>query len=202
MSGLAPTQGSPDRRAGELLQQATTLTTRETGIAAMLGLNGEALSTIAPLLASILSGALGDDAAREAVRSEALAVFSQDAEALNAALTDIFATAAKDYAPGREITALLFARGIHALMAHRVSHALWRSGREDMAMATKTVLGRAFATDIHPAARFGRGIWLDHGLGFVVGETAVVNSVAGHPNCRSNMAKSWRAPRSLRTNRM
>nr|WP_252192870.1 serine O-acetyltransferase [Rhizobium sp. CSW-27] len=44
----------------------------------------------------------------------------------------------------------------------------------DLALALKALFGRAFSTDIHPAARFGRGIWLDHGLGFVVGETAII----------------------------
>ena len=72
------------------------------------------------------------------------------------------------------MTTLLYSRGIHALLAHRVSHALWLAGRRDMALAVKTVLGRAFATDIHPAASIGRGVWLDHGVGFVVGETAVI----------------------------
>ena len=162
-----------EARAAPLLEQVAALAAREPEIAAILGV-GETPRTIAPLLAAILAGVAGDAAAREPLRREALAVFSGDADALDTALCDIFTTAAKDYAPGQEVTTLLYSRGIHALLAHRVAHALWQAGRRDMALAVKTVLGRAFATDIHPAATIGRGVWLDHGVGFVVGETAVI----------------------------
>jgi len=162
-----------EARARPLLDQVTTLAGREPEIAAILGI-GVTPSVIAPLLAAILAGASGDAAMREPLRKEALAIFTENADALDAALTDIFTTAAKDYAPGQEVTTLLYSRGIHALLAHRVSNALWQAGRRDMALVIKTVLGRAFATDIHPAATIGRGIWLDHGVGFVVGETAVI----------------------------
>lgn len=166
-----------EARARPLLDQVTTLAGREPEIAAILGI-GVTPSVIAPLLAAILAGASGDAAMREPLRKEALAIFTENADALDAALTDIFTTAAKDYAPGQEVTTLLYSRGIHALLAHRVSHALWQAERRDMALAIKTVLGRAFATDIHPAATIGRGIWLDHGVGFVVGETAVIEDEA------------------------
>lgn len=166
-----------EARAAPLLEQVKALALREPEIAAILGI-GEPPSAIAPLLAAILAGVAGDAAARAPLMKEALAIFSGDADALDAALTDIFTTAAKDYAPGQEVTTLLYSRGIHALLAHRVSHALWLAGRRDMALAIKTVLGRAFSTDIHPAATIGRGVWLDHGLGFVVGETAVIEDEA------------------------
>ncbi len=55
-----------------------------------------------------------------------------------------------------------------------MAHAFWAEGRTDFALGLKTLFGRAFSTDIHPGARFGAGVWLDHGLGFVVGETAVI----------------------------
>lgn len=166
-----------EARAAPLLDQVAALTLREPEIAAILGIDG-APRAIAPLLAAILAGVAGDAAARVPLKKEALAVFSGNADALNAALTDIFTTAAKDYAPGQEVTTLLYSRGIHALLAHRVSHALWQAGRRDMALAIKTVLGRAFSTDIHPASTIGKGVWLDHGVGFVVGETAVIEDEA------------------------
>lgn len=166
-----------EARALPLFEQFAALTGREPAIPAILGMH-EARRGLAPLLAAILAGAVADTTAREQVRSDAVAVFSRDADALDAALCDIFTTAAKDYAPGQEITTLLYSRGIHALLAHRVSHALWQAGRRDMALATKTVLGRALATDIHPAACIGRGIWLDHGVGFVVGETTIIEDDA------------------------
>lgn len=64
-------------------------------------------------------------------------------------------------------------RGFHMLTAHRVAHGLWGRGEHALAMAMKTAAA-ALGADIHPAARFGQGIFLDHGIGLVVGETAVV----------------------------
>ncbi len=162
-----------DVRPSRLMQQFAVLSTDETGIAPILGLHERPLA-ITDLLSGVLAGAIADNAARETIKQEAMAVFATDPVALDAALEDIFATAAKDYVPGQELTTLLFSRGIHALLAHRVCHALWTAGRRDMALAIKTVLARAFSTDMHPAARIGRGIWLDHGVGFVLGETAII----------------------------
>lgn len=64
-------------------------------------------------------------------------------------------------------------RGLHVLLVHRVVHRLWITGRQPLALALKagaSLLG----ADIHPGARFGRRVFLDHALGLVVGETAVV----------------------------
>lgn len=69
---------------------------------------------------------------------------------------------------------LLFSRGIHAILAHRVAHQVWLDGDKNLALSIKYALGTVLTTDIHPAAQIGSGIWLDHGLGFVVGETAVI----------------------------
>jgi len=89
---------------------------------------------------------------------------------------DITETARRNFEPGRGGATLLFARGVQAIIAHRVAHALWQHGDQMLALAVKSVAGRAFATDIHPAAKIGTGLWLDHGLGFVVGETCVIGN--------------------------
>ncbi len=87
---------------------------------------------------------------------------------------DIEETARRNFEPGGAAGTFLFARGIHAVMAHRVAHQLWARGDTLHALALKTVCGRALNTDMHPAAQIGAGLWLDHGLGFVVGETSVI----------------------------
>lgn len=87
---------------------------------------------------------------------------------------DILETARRNFEPGGPAAVLLFSRGVHATIAHRVAHSLWQKGDTTVAMAVKAVSGRAFATDIHPAAQIGAGFWLDHGLGFVAGETTVI----------------------------
>jgi len=87
---------------------------------------------------------------------------------------DIAETARRNFEPGGPAAVLLFARGVHATIAHRVAHKLWQNGDQTAAMAAKAASGRAFATDIHPAAQIGAGFWLDHGLGFVAGETTII----------------------------
>lgn len=62
-------------------------------------------------------------------------------------------------------------RGFHILVAHRIAHGLWASSR--LALAVKASAA-SLGADIHLAARIGRRIFLDHGVGLVVGETAVI----------------------------
>nr|WP_210269770.1 serine O-acetyltransferase [Hyphomicrobium methylovorum] len=87
---------------------------------------------------------------------------------------DLAAVYDRDPACTRMIEPLLYFKGYHALATHRFAHALWRRGRRDFALYLQSQSSRLFATDIHPAARFGQGIMLDHATGLVVGETAVV----------------------------
>ncbi len=159
---------------GDLLDAARRLLLREPGLGAMLSLDVHDLRTDAELLAMVVSGAVPAGPARTTIFEAATSAFGRDAEARRAVLADVRVATRHNFEPGGEVTTLLFARGIHALIAHRVAHAFWADGRTDFALGLKTVFGRAFSTDIHPGARFGAGIWLDHGLGFVVGETAVV----------------------------
>ena len=88
--------------------------------------------------------------------------------------SDLQATLDRDPACTRYLEPLLFFKGFHALVTHRFAHELWRQGRRDFALYLQSQSSKKFATDIHPAARFGNGIMLDHATGFVVGETAVV----------------------------
>ncbi len=55
-----------------------------------------------------------------------------------------------------------------------MTHWLWNNGERDFALYLQSRSSEVFQTDIHPAARFGQGIFLDHATGLVVGETAVV----------------------------
>ncbi|XP_026660374.1 probable serine acetyltransferase 2 isoform X4 [Phoenix dactylifera] len=72
--------------------------------------------------------------------------------------------------------ALLYLKGYHSLQSYRIAHALWNQGRTVLALALQSRISEVFAVDIHPAARIGEGILLDHGTGLVIGETAVVGN--------------------------
>lgn len=87
---------------------------------------------------------------------------------------DLAAVYDRDPACSRYLEPLMYFKGFQALAVHRFSHELWREGRRDFSLYLQSQSSRIFSVDIHPAARFGKGIMLDHANGLVVGETAVV----------------------------
>ena len=101
-------------------------------------------------------------------------VIASQPDVMAAIRSDLAAVLDRDPACTRYLEPLLYFKGFHALVTHRFAHELWRQGRRDFSLYLQSQSSKIFATDIHPAARFGRGIMLDHATGFVVGETAVV----------------------------
>ena len=87
---------------------------------------------------------------------------------------DIAAVVDRDPATHRALEPVLYYKGFHAIQAHRLAHWLWNKGRKDFALYLQSRSSSVFQVDIHPAARIGRGIFLDHATGVVVGETAVI----------------------------
>jgi serine O-acetyltransferase len=87
---------------------------------------------------------------------------------------DVIATYDRDPATARFIEPVLYFKGFHAIQTHRLAHWLWHKHRKDFALYLQSRASAAFQTDIHPAAKIGRGIFLDHATGLVVGETAAV----------------------------
>ncbi len=87
---------------------------------------------------------------------------------------DLAAVRDRDPACTRYIEPLLYFKGFHALSTYRLAHGLWHQGHKDFAFFLQSLGSQFFGVDIHPAARFGKGIMLDHATGLVVGETAVV----------------------------
>ena len=90
------------------------------------------------------------------------------------ARVDLLAVWERDPACQSPLEALLFFKGYHAIQVHRCAHALLRRGRRALALHLQNRVSVVFGIDIHPAARLGRGIMMDHGTGVVIGETAVV----------------------------
>jgi serine O-acetyltransferase len=87
---------------------------------------------------------------------------------------DIAAVVDRDPAVTRVIEPVLYFKGFHAIQTHRLAHWLWNRGRYDFALYLQSRSSEVFQTDINPAARIGRGIFLDHATGLVVGATAVI----------------------------
>jgi serine O-acetyltransferase len=106
-----------------------------------------------------------------AITREAMAF---DPTIVACAAADLSASFARNPAYPDHLTAYAYAKGFHALESYRVAHALWTAGRERLALYVQGRMTDRFAIDIHPAARMGSGIFLDHATGIVIGETAVV----------------------------
>ena len=71
---------------------------------------------------------------------------------------------------------MLFFKGFQGLQAYRVAHALWCENRPFPAKMLQSIISRKFGMDIHPAARIGHGLLVDHATNIVIGETAVVGN--------------------------
>lgn len=109
------------------------------------------------LIVQTFAEALSDDHAfQEAIRADILAVVDRDPAAT------------------RLIEPVLYFKGFHAIQTHRLAHWLWTENRRDFALYLQSRSSEVFQTDINPAARIGKGIFLDHATGLVVGQTAVI----------------------------
>jgi serine O-acetyltransferase len=87
---------------------------------------------------------------------------------------DLCAVCERDPAARGLAQPFLHYKGFHALQSHRVAHWLWENDRKPLAFFLQNRISETFGVDIHPAARIGKGILIDHGTSVVIGETAVV----------------------------
>ncbi len=114
------------------------------------------------------------DLSASSIRQTFLKLVSEHQELGEAFRADLAAVADRDPACRQISDPLLHFKGFHALQTYRFAHVLWMEGRTELALYLQSQSSRVFATDIHPNARIGRGIMLDHASGLVIGETAVV----------------------------
>ncbi|MEM6887149.1 MAG: serine O-acetyltransferase [Pseudomonadota bacterium] len=100
--------------------------------------------------------------------------YAADPELVRAARADLAAIFERDPACHRLLQPILYFKGYQAMQAYRVGHHLWTKGKRDLAYFIQMRVSEIFGVDIHPAARIGRGIMIDHAHSIVIGETAVV----------------------------
>lgn len=117
-----------------------------------------------------------DEVSAQILREIAGAAHADDPTLGAAARADIVAVYERDPACHRFIEPLLYFKGFQAIQAYRVAHWLYRRGRRELALFIQMRVSELFSIDIHPAARIGRGIMIDHAHGIVIGETAVVGN--------------------------
>jgi serine O-acetyltransferase len=88
---------------------------------------------------------------------------------------DLHAAAERDPAARSQLELLLCYPGLHAVWLHRAAHALWRRPGLRLAARVLSQLSRSLTgIEIHPGAIIGRRLFIDHGMGVVIGETAEI----------------------------
>lgn len=131
--------------------------------------------TPAAALGARLARRLGrEDMPREAMEPLLTGVFEAHPLVVHSAMRDMRAMFERDPACFSLLEPLLFYKGFLALTTYRVAHQLWHDHRRWLALYLQSIASESFAVDIHPAARIGCGILLDHATSFVVGETAII----------------------------
>jgi serine O-acetyltransferase len=122
-----------------------------------------------------LSRKLGDDAIRGmTVRTIVQKAYATRPRLVEDAEADLRAAVERDPAAGGALHVFMFYKGFLGLQIYRISHVLWQEGRITLAYFLQSRVSELFQMDIHPAARIGRGVFIDYGTCIVIGETAVV----------------------------
>jgi len=109
-----------------------------------------------------------------AIRQAFDACLAAEPALVEAFRADLLAVVERDPACTRLIEPALYFKGFHALQTYRLAHWLWKNGRSDFALTLQSLSSQIFQTDIHPAARIGTGIFIDHATGVVIGATSVI----------------------------
>jgi serine O-acetyltransferase len=103
-----------------------------------------------------------------------LEAFSKDNSIIESAKQDLLAFCQRDPACERYSIPFLYYKGYQGLQLYRVGHYLWYNDHQNLALYLQSLVSEVFDMDIHPAARIGKGILIDHATSIVIGETAVV----------------------------
>jgi serine O-acetyltransferase len=115
------------------------------------------------------------DVSGELIRQAFDEAFAAEPSIGDSIRADIVAVAERDPATTRYIEPVLYYKGFHALQTHRLAHFLWNRGRKDFALYLQSRASSVFGVDINPNTRIGRGVFIDHGTGVVLGQTAVID---------------------------
>ena len=129
--------------------------------------------------ASAIANQLASDLASQSVQPMMLRNVIKDAlkgnsEILENITLDLIAVKERDPACKYFSSPLLFFKGFKSLQAHRVANWLWNENRHTLALFIESRTSEVYGVDIHPAAKIGNGVMIDHATGVVIGETSVV----------------------------
>jgi serine O-acetyltransferase len=158
-----------------LRNEAAAVAKKESALASVVAaviLNHE---TLGDALSYQLARKLGDQELRGmTLRDTFEEAYENQPELVAIAEDDLRAVFERDPACKGYLQPFLFFKGFQALQTQRVAHWLWGQGRETLAFYLQSRMSELFQVDIHPATKIGRGVFVDHGTGIVIGETAVI----------------------------
>lgn len=137
--------------------------------ATMSGISGtpSASDLVCRVLARLMSTPHASESTLRALLEDA----SPDEDGMTA---DVSRYTERDFTADGPLDIVLFSAGFHALATHRVAHGLWHRGARDDARLLSAMSTASFGAEIHPSATIGRRLFLDHGQGVVIGETATI----------------------------
>jgi serine O-acetyltransferase len=167
-------EGAPPVWAA-LRNEAEHAARTEPGLASMLSATILAHDDLGRALSYQMARKLGDQELRAmSAREVAEDAYAADPSILTKVEADLRAVFERDPACKGYLQPFLLFKGFQALQTYRIAHWLWQQGRQTLAFYLQSRSSELFQVDIHPAARIGSGVFLDHGTGIVIGETAVV----------------------------
>lgn len=166
-------QGS-DAVWSELRRQAAQECSAEPSLARLYASIFEARSLEEALVQSLAKRLGHPTLPAEALRRILMEPALSDASIGEAARADLKAVVERDPASDRLLDPFLFFKGYAAIQTQRIAHRFWKGGRSGIALYLQCRSSEVFQTDIHPGAKIGKGVFLDHATGFVAGETTVI----------------------------
>ncbi len=159
----------------EIQDYAKQVSSSEKYLKNFLNTNVLSHSSATKSLAHILAAKLCDNnICREDMLSILDKAYNNIPDIENSLYTDITTFAENDPAINDMLVPFIFFKGFHALQTHRAAHYYWNNNQKYTALLLQSRSSEVFGTDIHPAAKIGKGIMIDHATGLVVGETAII----------------------------
>ncbi|KAF0092957.1 MAG: serine O-acetyltransferase [Puniceicoccaceae bacterium 5H] len=159
----------------KLREEANAAASREPVLAELIHRSILDCESLEESLAHRISRKLGHHAVSEPYLHDLFVeVFSEYPVIGQSVRKDIIAIDQRDPASGGYLSPVLYFKGFQALTAYRIAHCLWNHGRNELALYLQSIISQVYGVDIHPAARIGCGILMDHATSIVVGETAVI----------------------------
>ena len=161
----------------ELIKAAKELVSKEALSTNILNQQILSKSSFGEMLAATLAQLLGGDlVSKKDLEVLFLTQFRKYPSILTNAASDLEATKMRDPACSNILDPVLFFKGFQGLQAYRTAHTLWNEKRTFPAKMLQSIISQKFGMDLHPAAKIGCGILIDHATNIVVGETAKIGN--------------------------